>query len=286
MALNLKDRLARQASGANEMSFDPMGRDEPRLVELFLSVIDPDPHQPRRDLGDLTDLALSIRAHGILQPIIVEPAGNGRYRILAGERRFQACRSLGLESIPCIIRTVEEQSRLALQIIENLHRKDLHPVEEARAMKRLLQEFSLTQRELAQRLGRSLGAVNEMLRVLDLDPGILEAAASARETSKSVLLEIAKQTDPAEQKALWGRAQVGGLTVREARAAKTRSAPKPGVFTLRLPDATVQVTFRDGEATPEKVVVALGLALDRQLGESSTVETVQKANPAPKSSDV
>ena len=286
MALNLKDRLARQASGANEMSFDPMGRDEPRLVELFLSVIDPDPHQPRRDLGDLTDLALSIRAHGILQPIIVEPAGNGRYRILAGERRFEACRSLGRESIPCIIRTVEEQSRLALQIIENLHRKDLHPVEEARAMKRLLQEFSLTQRELAQRLGRSLGAVNEMLRVLDLDPGILEAAASARETSKSVLLEIAKQTDPAEQKALWDRAQVGDLTVREARAAKTRSAPKPGVFTLRLPDATVQVTFRDGEATPEKVVVALGLALDRQLGESSTVETVQKANPAPKSSDV
>lgn len=286
MALNLKDRLTRQASGANELSFDPTGHDEPRLVDLFLSVIDPDPNQPRRDLGDLADLALSIREHGILQPIIVESASNGRYRILAGERRFAACRSLGKESIPCIIRTVEEQSRLALQIIENLHRKDLHPVEEAQAMQRLLAEFNLSQRELAQRIGKSVAAVNQILRVLALDKDILDAAAALPETNKSLLLEIAKETDPARQQALWARAKTGELTVREARAAKAKPDSKPTSCTVRLPDATVQVSFREGDATPERVMMALGLALERQRAHQEDDGSLARAVLAAGCSDV
>jgi ParB family chromosome partitioning protein len=265
MALNLKDRLARQAAGGSQLQFDPTGRDEPRLVELYLSVIDPDPNQPRRDLGDLTDLALSIREHGVLQPIIVEGDNTGRYRILAGERRFAACRSLGLESIPCIVRTVAEQSRLALQIIENLHRKDLHPLEEARSMRRLMEEFNLSQRELAQRVSKSLGAVNQILRILDLDAEVLSAVERNPAMNKSLLLEIAKQPDPARQKALWDRAQAGELTVREARNASTgRPSPKSEVCTIRLPDSTVQVRFQSGEATRERVAIALGLAMERQ----------------------
>lgn len=265
MALNLKDRLARQAAGGSQLQFDPTGRDEPRLVELYLSVIDPDPNQPRRDLGDLTDLALSIREHGVLQPIIVEGDNTGRYRILAGERRFAACRSLGMESIPCIVRTVAEQSRLALQIIENLHRKDLHPIEEARSMRRLMEEFNLSQRELAQRVSKSLGAVNQILRILDLDAEVLSAVERNPAMNKSLLLEIAKQPDPAQQKALWDRAQAGELTVREARSASTgRPSPKSDVCTIRLPDSTVQVRFQSGEATRERVAIALGLAMERQ----------------------
>jgi len=266
MALNLKDRLARQAAGGSQLQFDPTGRDEPRLVELYLSVIDPDPNQPRRDLGDLTDLALSIREHGVLQPIIVEGDNTGRYRILAGERRFAACRSLGMEAIPCIVRTVAEQSRLALQIIENLHRKDLHPVEEARSMRRLMEEFNLSQRELAQRVGKSLGAVNQILRILDLDAEVLSAVErNPGLNNKSLLLEIAKQSDPALQKTLLDRAQAGELTVREARKASSgRPAPKSEVCTIRLPDSTVQVRFQSGEATRERVAIALGLAIERQ----------------------
>ena len=97
MALALKERLARQASGETQLTFDVTGRDEPQLLNLSLRLIDPDPNQPRKNLGDLGELILSVREHGILNPIIVE------------------------------------QSRLALQLIENLHRKDLHPLEEARA---------------------------------------------------------------------------------------------------------------------------------------------------------
>ena len=137
MAAELKDRLARQAAGDTDLGFDPLGTDEARLVSILLDLIDPDPQQPRKTIGDLTELALSIREHGVINPIIVEVSGSGRYRIIAGERRFAACRSLGLRTVPCIVRTVADQSRLILQLIENLQRKDLHPVEEARAFKRL-----------------------------------------------------------------------------------------------------------------------------------------------------
>src|SRR5271154_3212952 len=131
MATGLKERLPRQASGDTDLGFDPLGTDESRLVSILLELVDPDPNQPRKNLGDLSELAASIREHGVINPIIVEVAGSGRYRIIAGERRFAACHSLGLPTVPCIVRTVAEQSRLTLQLIENLQRKDLPPAGEA-----------------------------------------------------------------------------------------------------------------------------------------------------------
>lgn len=139
----ITDRLARQVAGQTHLSFDPVGRDEPKLVSLACRLIDPDPNQPRRDLGKLDELAESIREHGLINPLVVEPLASGRYRILAGERRFVACRQLGLETVPCIARTVADHARLALQLIENLHRKDLNPLEKARGFKRLMEEFHL-----------------------------------------------------------------------------------------------------------------------------------------------
>ena len=262
MAINLKDRLARQASGNSLLTFDPTGRDEPQLATLPISAIDPDPNQPRRALGDLSDLALSIQEHGLLNPIIVEAATAGRYRILAGERRFSACRSLGRETVICIVRTVEEQNRLALQLIENMHRKDLSPVEEAQGLRRLMEEFNLTQRELAQRVGKSVGAVNQMLRILDLEPTLLADLQTSEHASKSVLLEIAKESDPQKQRDLAAQAQAGELTVREARARKPKtSSPSTPPVTIRLADATVVVRFVTGESTPERMLVALRAAL-------------------------
>ena len=152
------------------LTFDPTGRDEAQFMQLPLSSIDPDPNQPRKNLGELTDLALSIRTHGVLSPIIVEAQPNGRYRILAGERRYTASRSLALPTIPCIIRSVEEQTRLELQLIENIHRKELDPIEEARGMRRLMEEFNLSQRQLAVRLGRSEATICQNLRILNLPP--------------------------------------------------------------------------------------------------------------------
>jgi len=271
MAFVLKDRLARQAAGETQLNFDPTGRDEPRLVLLPLSLIDPDPDQPRKDLGDCADLALSIRENGVIQPIIVEPVGGDRYRILAGERRHAACRSLGLETIPCIARTAAAQSRLELQLVENLHRKDLHPVEEARAFKRLLDEFNLTQRDLARRLGKSLASVNQTLRILDLNAEVLADVQTSEHANKSLLLEIVKEADAARQQTLWQQAQSGELTVRKAREEKPAKAKTgaPGAkATIDLPEGRIVIHFRSGEATPERIIEALELALSTQRSQS------------------
>ncbi len=271
MALNLKDRLALQATGETQLTFDPTGRDEPRLAALPLRLIDPDPNQPRQDLGELADLALSIREHGVIQPLIVEAGDGGRYRLLAGERRLAACRSLGLETAPCLIRTVAEHSRLALQLIENLHRKDLHPLEEARAFQRLRDEFKLTQRDLAQRLGKSVSSINETLRLLDLSPEVMANVRTSEHATKSVLLEIAKEPDAARQQELWTQAQAGQLTVRKLKTEKRGKSPaveRPMVWKVTLDDATVVVRFRGGKATPERVAAALERALADQRNQT------------------
>ena len=262
----LKDRLARQAAGQTYLDFDPLGRDEPKLMSLPCQLIDPDPDQPRRDLGALDELAASIDAQGLLQPLIVEPLASGRYRILAGARRYAACLSLGLATVPCLVRTVADHARLALQLIENLHRKDLTPLEEAEGFQRLLTEFSLTQRELALRLGKSLAAVNQTLRLLDLDAAIRREVQTSEQASKSLLLEIAKVPDPSRQQALWEKAQAGELTVRGARSASQGPPvvrPPPATWKRELGDAQVIVRFQEGEATPERVSAALEQALSR-----------------------
>ena len=267
MALTLKDRLARQAAGNTALSFDPTGGDEPQLVAVPIRLIDPDPKQPRKDLGDLTDLAMSIREHGLLQPLIVEAVDGGRYRILAGERRFAACRSLGMETVPSIVRTVAEQSRLVLQLIENLQRKDLHPVEVAQAYQRLMSEFNLTQRDLARRVGKSLTTVNESLRILEVPPDVLADVRTSEHGSKSVLIEIAKAPEPETQRALWQQAKDGHLTARDTRDAKRKAKgklPRKPAISISLPDATVTVRFKQGDATQERVRTALDQALAGQ----------------------
>jgi ParB family chromosome partitioning protein len=264
MALGLKDRLARQATGQSRLTFDPTGRDEPRLAILPLALIDPDPNQPRKHLGDLADLASSIREQGLINPLVVEVAEGGRYCLITGERRFAACQTLGLAEAPCIIRTVAEHARLTVQLIENIHRKDLHPVEEARAFKRLLDEFNLTQRDLAGRVGKSVAGINQTLRILDLEPGLLAVVQTSEHATKSVLLEIAKEPDPARQQSLWRRVQNGELTVHQARTAKRAGSsqqPKKVRTVIELPDATVAVKFRSGQATAERVCQSLELAL-------------------------
>ena len=271
MALALKDRLARQATGETQLTFDPTGRDEPRLAVLPLRLLDPDPNQPRQDLGNLADLALSIREHGDIQPLNVEAKDGGRYRLLAGERRFAACRHLGLETAPCLIRTVAEHARLALQLIENLHRKDLHPLEEARACQRLMAEFNLSQRDLARRLGKSLAAVNQTLRLLDLHADVLADVQTSEHASKSVLLEIAKEPDPARQRELWQRVQNGGASVAQLKAERRQAKPaaaKPNVWKLALAEAHLTVRCSSGEATPERIATVLETALAQLRGQT------------------
>lgn len=284
----LKDRLAQAAeSGTDADALLREGRE--RLAYVPTENIEPDPDQPRTTIGDLEDLKASIGEHGIIQPIVISPHGAEMFRIIAGERRYSAAKELGLKTVPAIIRTVEAHRRLEVQLIENIHRKELSPVEEADAYRRLIEEFQLSQRQLAKRLGKSVSAVNETLRILSLPQPILESVRTSEHMSRSVLLEIAKQDDEELRDAMWQSALAGNLTVKTARrhkpaeAASAPSKPRTAI-PFKTRDATVTVVFPHDQATPADVVAALSQALKEArltLRDSgATADPVAPDNPS------
>ncbi|MCW4152081.1 ParB/RepB/Spo0J family partition protein [Halomonas sp. 18H] len=147
---------------------------EERLERLPLGQLGRGRYQPRRDIQPekLEELADSIRAQGVMQPIVVRQIEAGRYEIIAGERRWRAAQLAELDVIPAVIRDVSDEAALALALIENIQRESLNPVEEAMAMKRLLDEFELTQQQAADAVGRSRAQVANLLRLLSLDPEV------------------------------------------------------------------------------------------------------------------
>lgn len=148
---------------------------EERLERLPLGQLTRGRYQPRRDIQPeaLEELADSIRAQGVMQPIVVRPIGPDRYEIIAGERRWRASQLAELDVIPAVIREVTDEVALALALIENIQRENLNPVEEAMALKRLLEEFELTQQQVADAVGRSRAQVTNLLRLLSLDAEVL-----------------------------------------------------------------------------------------------------------------
>ncbi len=140
------------------------------LVRLPVERIHPGRYQPRRDIDPvaLEELAQSIRAQGLMQPIVVRPAGAGNYEIIAGERRWRACQQAGLAQIPVLVRDVPDEAAVAMALIENIQREDLNPVEEALALQRLQQDYQLTQQQIAEAIGRSRVAVSNLLRLISL----------------------------------------------------------------------------------------------------------------------
>lgn len=140
------------------------------VVELKLSQVEPNKEQPRKlfDEEKLAALAASIRQHGVIQPIIVKELANGYYQIIAGERRWRACRMAGLKTIPAIIRTYGELDSMQVALIENLQRENLNPIEEALGYRTLLEAFSLTQEKISKQVGKSRSAIANSLRLLSL----------------------------------------------------------------------------------------------------------------------
>ena len=144
------------------------------LRELALDRLQRGPYQPRRDFdtGALEELADSIRAQGVMQPIVVRPVGDEQYEILAGERRWRAAQLAQLDAVPALVRDIPDQTAMAMALIENIQREDLNPMEEAVAMQRLQSEFELTQQEVADALGKSRSAVANLLRLMTLEPEV------------------------------------------------------------------------------------------------------------------
>lgn len=164
-------------------SFDPSAGDDHRVSDLRtikLSQITPDPDQPRRHFDEtgLAELTASIREHGVLQPIVVIPQGEGTYQIVAGERRFRASQAAGKESIPALVRTLSAQHKLELSLIENIQRRDLNPLETATAYAKLRDQFNLTLEDIGLRVGgKSVSAISNTLRLLKLPETVKQAVA-------------------------------------------------------------------------------------------------------------
>src|SRR5919198_4941829 len=155
---------------------------EPELRELPVESIRRNPRQPRTQFGpdSLKSLAASLAEAGVVQPLIVRPLRDGRYELIAGERRWRAAREAKLQTVPVLIRDGNEADRLQTALIENMAREDLNPVDEARACATLVEDLGLSKEELARRLGRSRPAISNLIRLLDLPDDALELLASGR----------------------------------------------------------------------------------------------------------
>ncbi len=165
------------AIGSTETPAPPVGA---HFAELPLDAITPNPRQPREvfDEDALQELITSIKEVGLLQPVVVRQLGPGRYELIMGERRWRACREAGLEAIPAIVRATDDEKLLLDALLENLHRAQLNPLEEAAAYDQLLKDFNCTHDQLADRIGRSRPQVSNTLRLLKLSPAVQRRVAA------------------------------------------------------------------------------------------------------------
>ena len=164
-----------------------------RLVPI--EEIETNPEQPRRSVGDLEELKKSIEARGVLEPILVRPMDSGRFRIIAGERRFRAALEAGLAEVPCIEMEVPDSEVLEIALIENLHRRDLDPFEEASGYASLSEKHGYTQQRIASSVGKSRVSITETMSLLDIPEDLREKCRRADIQARSVLLEIARLGD-------------------------------------------------------------------------------------------
>ncbi|MBN1247865.1 MAG: ParB/RepB/Spo0J family partition protein [Anaerolineae bacterium] len=174
------------------------------LLRVPVDRITPNPHQPRTTVSDdsLTDLADSIREHGIIQPLVVTQVLGGGYQLIAGERRWRASRLAGLAEVPVIVKEAAPQEMLELALVENVQRADLNPLEEALAYQHLVEDFGMSQSEVARRVGKSRPAVNNVLRLLAAAPNVQQALLDSKITEGHGRALLGLETDEAQTAAL------------------------------------------------------------------------------------
>ena len=247
---------------------------------LPITEIEPNPDQPRHNVGDLADLKASIESKGILEPILVRPLPSGKFRIISGERRFRAAIDAGLLEVPCIELDVPENEVIEIALIENLHRKDLTPFEEAEGYRALIEKHGYTHQRVAETVARSRVAVTESLSLLTIPSDLREACRRADIDSKSLLLEVARAGDPAKMKEMI--AAIGAGATRQSlrqdkkedreegrrhRPFQFRYAPKNSPFRLNL-------AFNRSRVAKDEVVEALKKIIEEI--ESGSVEIRKK----------
>ena len=255
--------------------------DRPRGIEIPVDRLSPNPFQPRRSFSDegLGQLAESIRQHGVLQPVIVRPSGDG-YQLIAGERRWRAAQIAGLQRIPAVVRELDDPGMVQVALIENLQREDLNPIEEALAYLKLMDEFDMTQEQLSSTMGRSRPAIANAVRLLNLPAEILRAVEERRlsEGHARCLLAIPDQGDQ-----LKAAAEIigNGLNVRQAEELVKGITRNVSRETTRKrtseedPDA-VRLTQRLGERLGTRVKLAGSVSKGRLQIEYYSAEDLDR----------
>ena len=243
-------------------------RQDEELAQLPLGTLRPGKYQPRTRMDDksLAELADSIRVRGVIQPIVVRPVGPSQYEILAGERRWRAAKIAGLERVPAVIREVPDEAALGIGLIENIQREDLNPLEEARGLKRLIDEFKLTHEEVAGAIGRSRAGVTNLLRLLELAPAVQEMVQDGRidmgHARALLSLSRARQVQVAEQVA------ARGLSVRETERLVQQASVAPAARAVASP------LDRDSRRLQDELAESLGATVHlkpRREGRGSVV---------------
>ena len=246
--------LTSRGSGA------PVGRMIP------IDKLAPNPLQPRVEIGDLSELVLSIEEKGVLEPLLVRPSDvGGRFMIISGERRYRASLEVGLTELPCIEMDVDDRAVAEISLIENLQRKDLTAFEEADGLVALAKRFGYKHEEIARKLGKARTSVTETISIAGIPPDVRELCRRADIASKSMLLQIARQPTDDEMRELVVKIGTTGLTRDQARDLRQGKPRKPGNYTYEYIDPnkrwSLLVKFHTPDATNEEIKSALKTAL-------------------------
>ena len=208
-------------------SYEP-GAVREEFKQLRVDLLQRGKYQPRThmDKDALDELAASIKAQGVVQPIVVRPITNGNYEIVAGERRWRAAQLAGLDTIPAVVRKIPDEAAIAISLIENIQREDLNPVEEANALQRLIDEFQMTHQKIADAVGRSRAAVTNLLRLLTLQPDVRELLEKGKMDMGHARALLA--LDGPQQSRIGRQVVERGLSVRETENLVRRLQAAPG----------------------------------------------------------
>jgi len=232
-----------------------------RMVDI--EQIDPNPTQPRQMMGDLSELIASIAEKGILEPLLVRQRGD-RFQIVAGERRYQAAVQAGLKHLPVVLRDADDTEVIELALVENLQRKDLTPFEEADALQGLSTRCGYTHEELAKKLSRSRTSITESLALTKMPEEIRNLCRLADISSKSLLLEVVRQSDQRKMAALVEKIASGQSTREAVRREVARPKPGPGrprayVFSYRPSTKafSLKLQFRKGTVERDEIIETL-----------------------------
>jgi ParB family chromosome partitioning protein len=243
---------------------------------IALDQLDPNPEQPRVEIGDLNDLTASIKEKGVLEPLLVKPSRiTGRWMIIAGERRWRASKAAGLREVPCIEMEVDDRAVAEIALIENMQRKDLTAWEEADGLAALCERFGYTHEDVARKVGKSRSTVTEALSIASLPEVIREKCRRADIGAKSLLLQIVRQPHVAAMHDILGEITTQGLNRDGARAArrskqegkkspaeKHKSAPYVFKYAAEDGEFTLEVRFKNSGVRLQQVADALKKSLN------------------------